>query len=100
MMKVSAFYYLQYPDDAPSNPRNAATEMYVEVGGEDANIQHFEKTFSFHVYTVDKLRRLIADDGFAAARSMIVVDELTDEAIRGALERIIGHIAEIGTPVD
>jgi hypothetical protein len=100
MMKVSAFYYLQYPDDAPSNPRDASTEMYVEVGGEDASIQHFEKTFSFQVYTVEKLRRLVAEHGFATARSMIIVDELVDEAIRGVLERIVDKIEEFGTPVD
>jgi hypothetical protein len=99
-MKVSAFYYLQYPDDTPANPRDAATEMYVEVGGENADIQNFDKTFSFHVYTVENLRRVVAEHGFVASRSMIVVNELTDEAIRGALEKIVDNIEKLGTPAD
>ena len=99
-MKVSAFYYLQYPNDSPINPRDAATEMYVEVGGEGATTEHFEKTFSFFVYTAERVQRMIRDNGFVAGRSVIVVDCLTDDVMRGVLEKIVDNIAKCGTPVD
>jgi hypothetical protein len=99
-MKVSAFYYLQYPDDSPTDPRDAATEMYVEVGGEGATIEHFEKTFSFFVYTAERVQRMMRDNGFFAGRSVIVVDRLTDDVMLSVLEKIVDNIAQVGTPVD
>ncbi len=98
-MRISAFYYLQYPDYSPADPRDAATELYVEVGGPDSTHDKFEKTFSFQVYTVENLRKAVARDGFLAARSVLVIDELKDEAVRSVLERVLERIEELGTRV-
>ena len=42
----------------------------------------------------------MAEHGFVTSRSMIVVNELTDETIRGVLEKIVDNIEELGTTTD
>lgn len=51
-MKITAFYYLDYPpDDGIADPTNAATVMYVERGEEDDLVNSCQDTFCFQVYT-------------------------------------------------
>jgi hypothetical protein len=39
--KVTSFYYLEYPDVSPSDPENAFTEAYVEIGDESSRPNDF-----------------------------------------------------------
>jgi hypothetical protein len=78
-IKITAYYYLDYPDCLPDDPGYAATRMYVEVGEATSTTENFSDTYAFQVYTV----RYVEEEYFRKhiplfGRSVLVVPELTD----------------------
>jgi len=99
-MKVTAFYYLDYPDCSPVDPRYAATTMYVEVGQENSTTNDFSETYKFQVYTVN----YVADQFFKKnlpllERSVLVVAELDDLLILELLSSHVDNLAKLGEAV-
>src|SRR5438105_9429261 len=79
-MRITACYYLSFPDSSPPDPTLAATEMYVELGGEGDTIEHFQETYAFQVYTHRYVHEEFAIAGRAlAGRSMMLVPTLADD---------------------
>jgi hypothetical protein len=100
-MRITSFYCLSYPDRAPDDPYDAASEVYVEVGGDDATIDHFDHTYGFFVCTVAYIRKRIDSRGhFVTSRPMIVLERLDRPALSAALERSLPRIEEYGERKD
>ena len=55
-MKITSFYYLQYPDALPLDPHVAESEVYVEIASEDGSIDHFDYTYALTVCTTGFLK--------------------------------------------
>jgi hypothetical protein len=94
-MKITSFYYLQYPDTLPMDPHVAESEVYVEVASEDGSTVNFDYTYALTVCTTGFLKEHLRTHPHYSKRSLIVVDCFTDEAIREALERVLPHIDEL-----
>jgi hypothetical protein len=92
-MKVTAFYYLDYPDDDIPDPLNAETMMYVEVGEEEDDINHFAYTYSFQVYTAKYVRDNFFDEGIPLiGRSIMIVPKLDSDWMREFLNENIENL--------
>ncbi len=96
MRKITAFYYLQYPDILPSDPSYASTEMYVEIGDETSSESNFLSTYAFSVYTKAYLAGMLKEQEFIAARSVIIVSRLDDDCVKAALDSILDEIEQYG----
>ena len=101
MRKITSFYYLNYPDSLPSDPINAFSEVYVEIGDEQSNIERFEATYSIFIYTIGYISYMIKQSGygFLLAHTALIVDRFDDEIIETMLEKILPCIEEYGTRV-
>jgi len=95
-MKITAFYYLQYPDSLPVDPSVAASEVYVEIASDDGDIAHFDQTYSLTVCTMDYIRQYLNSHCSFAGRSVVVVKRFDDDTIRAALESVLPQIETIG----
>ena len=95
-MKITAFYYLQYPDCLPADPLLAVSEVYVEVA-ENGDIQNFGSTYALTICTVGFLKQHLETHPYFSSRSLIVVERFEDQVIRAALEAILPRIAEFAT---
>ncbi len=92
MRKIINFYYLNYPDSMPSDPYNAFSEVYVEIGDDNSNVNSFDTTYSFMVYTIDYLKNLLSDTNFCVEKSTIIVDSFDDDTIKRAIQSILDNI--------
>jgi hypothetical protein len=99
MRKITSFYYLNYPDNLPSDPLDAYSETYVEIGDKRSALNDFEETFSIHVYTVRRIDNLVTKDGYAVLQSAIIVDRFEDQIIENALNKILENIEDYGIKV-
>jgi len=95
-MKISSFYYIDYPDSLPTDPLFASSEVYVEVSGTDGDINNFDLTYAFTVCTIEFVRRSLSIEHFFSARSVVVVDRFDDHTIKNALEAILPKINTLG----
>jgi hypothetical protein len=95
-MKITSFYYLEYPDCSPADPLMAASEVYVEIATAIGDINNFDTTYVFTVCTVDFLRAYLRTHSFYVSRSLIVVERFEDQAIRESLESILPNIDKVG----
>ena len=96
-MKITAFYYLDYPDSLPPDPRYASTKMYVELGQDTSTIEDFSHTLAFRVYT----SKYVEDNFFTkniplVERSLIIVPELTNLLMDEFLESNVNRLDEWG----
>ena len=96
-MRIASFYYLAYPDTSPADPLNAMSEVYVEVGQEGCDLEHFERTYAVTVCTVGFLKDQLRKHGCFAERSLIVVDVFDDRVIKQALEQLLPDIGSVAT---
>ena len=55
-VRIASFYYLADPDTSPADWHNAMSEVYVEVGPEGSDFEHFERTYAVTVCTVGFLK--------------------------------------------
>jgi hypothetical protein len=94
-MKITAFYYLAYPDCSPADPMVAASEVYVEVAVRDGTIDAFDYTYAVTICTLGFLQRHLGTHSHFAGRSMIVVNRFDDDNIRRVLEAILPNIDEV-----
>jgi hypothetical protein len=94
-MKITAFYYLQYPDCAPHDPFCAASEVYVEVASSNGDINSFDFTYALTVCTVGYIKKHLESQSYYANRAVIVVDRFDDQVIRKSLESVLPHIDEL-----
>lgn len=86
-MKITAFYYLEYPDQLPEDVTFAATEMRVEVGDAGDSIHSFKATYAFQVYTFRYIEAMfIARRTPLAGSSVMIVPELSDEWMKKFLQ--------------
>jgi len=95
-MKITAFYYLQYPDRLPADPLFAVSEVYVEVA-ENGDIDNFDFTYAITICTVAFLKRHLETHPYYSSPSLIVVERFEDQVIREALEAILPSIDELAT---
>jgi hypothetical protein len=91
-MKITSFYYLQYPNALPVDPLVAESEVYVEVGSEDGSTNHFDETYALTVCTIGFLRDHLRSHPYYARRSVIVVQRFADDVIAEALEKLLPDI--------
>lgn len=96
-MKITAFYYLAYPDCLPDDPLVAGTEVRVEVALDKGDVDNFDYTYSFMICTPRWLEQYLKTNPFFVERSVIVVERFTDAVIEGALEEILPNIDSWGT---
>jgi hypothetical protein len=99
MRRITSFYYLRYPDGNVEDPTCAASEVYVEVGGEEATAEQFEETFSLHVYTLGYLDRETRATGTSVVRAGLVVEHFDDRTIERALTTVIDRLEQVGVKV-
>ncbi|HEX9757742.1 MAG TPA: hypothetical protein VGB26_08060 [Nitrospiria bacterium] len=76
----------------------AESEVYVEVGGEDATTESFDSTFSFQVYTWGYIEKQFQNKKlkYLVAKSVKIVDRFNDAIIRAAIESVLDRIGEYG----
>lgn len=98
-MRVTASYYLSYPDTSPQDPTLAATEMYVEIGEEGDNVDHFQDTFAFQVYTFRYVQQEFIDRGRPlVGRSVMIVPTIADDWMRAFLDANVDSLPGWGEP--
>lgn len=96
-MKITSFYYLEYPDCSPADVLMAASEVYVEIATGNGDINNFDATYVFTVCTVGFLHAYLRTHPFYVSRSLIVVERFEDQAIKESLESILPNIDKFGT---
>lgn len=101
MKKIVSFYYLNYPDTLPDDPSNAYSEVYAEIGDENATGNQFDATFSFNVCTIEYARNTIinGENKFLSLPSLIIVERFEDDIIEKAIESILDDIEEYGRKI-
>jgi 5-formaminoimidazole-4-carboxamide-1-beta-D-ribofuranosyl 5'-monophosphate synthetase len=101
-MKISALYFLNYPDRLPEDALVAASEVRVEIGKGHPTLEVFDATYSFTVQTLGFLQREIAQLGkeFIVERSAIIVSRFDPELIEEAIQSVLNQIEYFGTRVD
>jgi hypothetical protein len=98
-MRVTAYYYLAYPDSGPVDPAFAATEMYVELGEEGDSIDHFQATYAFQVYTFRYVQEEFIGRGRPlAGRSVMVVPTVAVDWMREFLKSNVDSLPSWGEP--
>jgi|GEM_PF-2028222 len=96
-MKITAFYYLDYPDAGPADPDNAATMMYVERGDEGDSINSFQDTLCFQVYTFGYVQENFIKQGKPViGRSLLLVPTLDNTQMGAFLDAHADDLAEWG----
>ena len=99
-MKITAFYYLDYPDCSPTDPSYAATKMYVEIGQETNTINNFSHTYAFQVYTVKYVKNNFFEKHLPLVeRSVLIVAELDDVLMREFLNTNISNLDRWGEAI-
>ncbi|MCA1595261.1 MAG: hypothetical protein LC772_02385 [Chloroflexi bacterium] len=94
-LKVTAFYYLDYPDGPPADPLNAATMMYVEVGDEHSSLNNFLYTYAIQVYTLRYIELAFQSGQHELfGRAVLIVPELTNSVISDFLDANINRLEE------
>jgi hypothetical protein len=86
-LKITAFYYLAYPDTVPEDEYEAGSETYVEIGQEGSRHADFLITVSVFVCTPKYIYSLLSnlESGSIYLRNVIIVGRFNDEIIRAAL---------------
>ena len=77
-MKVTAYYYLKYPDCTPEDPEDAHTIMYVEYGNEGDTIHSFQGTIEVEVYTLKYLSRGLDIANSIMGKNVLIVRTIED----------------------
>ena len=97
-MKLSAFYYHEYPDGNVPDPEVAYSGVTAEIGGENASLSEFDAAYFFHVATIGYLKsgKFQLGKDFVALRSLIIVRRFEDAIIRAALESILDNMSSYG----
>lgn len=95
-MKITSFYYIEYPDCLPPDPMIARSEVYVEVAFQNGDLEHFDETYSIIICTIEFIRQHLKSKCFYATRSLIIVEKFEDKVIKQALEAILPDIESIG----
>ena len=93
-MKITALYYLQYPDCSPADPTLAASEVYVETASNEGDTDHFDETYSVMICTANFIKKHLVSHQYYCGRSVIVVERFEDSVIRNALESLLPRISE------
>jgi hypothetical protein len=96
-MKITSFYYLEYPDCCPVDPLRAASEVYVEVASHDGSIESFDYTYAITVCTLGFLREYLETHPYYCARGVVIVERFEDETIKQTLQAILPNIDEVAT---
>jgi hypothetical protein len=98
MMKISALYFLNYPNKPPENPEIACSELRVEVGESNPTIEAFDHTFAFTVYTIGFLENELRSKGrlFIIDRAAIIVSTFDVAVIRKAVESVLNELDQYG----
>jgi hypothetical protein len=94
-MKITSFYYLEYPDCLPDDPMLAASEVYIEVAMQDGSTDRFDFTYALTVCTVGFLKHYLGSHPYYSSRSLIVIDRFDDQSIKLALDAILPSIHEL-----
>ena len=93
--KITAFYYLAYPDSPPDDPLDAGSETYVELGDAESTVERFIKTVSVFVctpgYLASRLGSSLEQSVFM--QSIVLVPRFDSDVIRAALERHLQNLA-------
>jgi Immunity protein 8 len=91
--KITGFYYLNYPNDAPKDVSNAGSETYVEAGDKSSSENDFIATFSVFVCTPKFLASKMAEQFQPLFfRSLIVVSRFEDTVILEAVKKYLPEI--------
>jgi 5,10-methenyltetrahydromethanopterin hydrogenase len=97
--KITAIYYLDFPNDSPIDSRRAASRVRIEVGNETSSIDDFESTFEVYVATAEYVDAAVRSQGFFAMPGLVVVDEFKDERVIAVLEGLAERFEEIAVAV-
>lgn len=93
--KITAIYYLAYPDGPPPDLADAESEVRIEVGDENSSLNDFVSTYSLHVVTLGRLSQHMREDGWVCVQHALVVDRFDDQGILAAVESILPRIEEL-----
>jgi len=104
--ELTRFYFMEYPDNLPEDPKVAYTEMRVEVTEKNKKlpadlppgVDYFDCCFAFKVYTLGYIQENFFELGkpFIFDRSVIIVREFKEEIIKQAIKVILPNIAYYG----
>lgn len=99
--KLKNIYYLSYPDCSPADPKNAHSEVRIEVGTEDSQYD-FEACYSIEVVTIDSLCQRLRQKvgGALPIRSALVISRFEDAIIIEAIEDILDEIDQFATRIE
>jgi hypothetical protein len=101
MIKISALYFLSYPDRLPENPDIASSEMRVEVGEGNPTIEAFDQCYAFTVYTLGFLEKELqtGKKPYVIDNSVIIVPRFDVAVIRQAVESILDDLDHYGEKI-
>lgn len=101
-MKISALYFLNYPNKLPENPAIACSELRVEVGESNPTIEAFDHTYAFTVYTVGYLENAFRSERkpYIIDQAAIIVPTFDVAIIKKAVESILDKLDEYGVRLD
>jgi hypothetical protein len=101
MVKISALYFLNYPDRLPENPDIASSEMRVEVGAGNPTVAAFDQCHAFTVYTLGFLEKELqtGKKPYLIDNSVIIVTRFDVAVIRQAVESILNDIDRYGVKI-
>ncbi len=93
-MKISALYFLQYPDAPPADPEIASSEARVEIGEGNPTVYAFDYTYAFQVHTLGFLEKelRINKKSFVINQATIIVPRFDPAVIKQAIESILSKI--------
>jgi hypothetical protein len=102
MTKISALYFLDYPDRPPENPRIASSEVRVEIGEGDPTLEAFDYTYAFTVYTLGFLEKEFQEKNrlFLIDQAAIIVPTFDPGVIRTAIESVLHNLDRYGVRID
>ena len=94
-LKVTAFYYLDYPNYSPADPSYAATMMYVEVGDQNSTENNFLYTYAIQVYTLRYVVEAFRSGEAALfGRSVLIVPDFKHATMAQFLRANVDHLHE------
>lgn len=94
-MKMVGYAYLDYPDDVPDDPTNAATLMYVNI--EHEGREGASDTYAVTVYTYKYLQENYAGKGHVLAiDNFLLVPTIDDGWMKEYLKNNAAEIVRVG----
>ena len=94
---ITAYYFLSDPNDWSTDPTYGSSKLYVERGNEGDDIDHFQDTYAFQVYTFRYVEEEFIKKGSPlTGRAVLIVPTLADEWMKKFLDENVDVLSVWG----